>query len=607
MKHLFLFLVLVSSISAFAVQYQATSATLSGGAAVSGNYVKMNEGSITFNSVSASSAGMYDITIRYMQDYDATKKQNLVVNGTNVGEVEFPRTTSWKDLVAVASLKSGSNTIAITKSWGYVDIQYIDVVPHVNTPFNLNKNLVNSNANAAAKKVFAFMQENFQKKIISGVMTNDVIGVTLNNQTEVKYIRDKSGNKTPALVGFDFMHGTGKEYNDANGGWFKQYTDATITLAKELYQRGGIPAFCWHWRDPLKKDKGFYSQNSTSSDKTTFDLTKACTNANCTAWNTNSAEYKGMVEDIDKVSGYLKELQTAGVVVLWRPLHEASGGWFWWGAKGAAPLKLLYKLVYDRMTTTNGLNNLIWVWTSEGADLDWYPGENYADIIGRDFYYNPNPETTVNHASLIGEFEKLKTLFGTKKMIALSENGSVPSPENLIADGASWSYFMSWYGNYVTQANTAADWNNIMKHYYVITLEDMPGWSTYNPSSPSVASSSSAVSSSSSKASSSSVTSSSSRANSSSSTGTISSSSSTNSSSSSSTLLSSSSNEGAESSSSSEGEDVSPILHAQLATLNSKSATYYTIKGEPLGNAKPQKAGIYIVKQGHSVKKIAVR
>ncbi|MDR2554550.1 MAG: endo-1,4-beta-xylanase [Fibromonadaceae bacterium] len=62
------------------------------------------------------------------------------------------------------------------------------------------------------------------------------------------------------------------------------------------------------------------------------------------------------------------------------------------------------------------------------------------------------------------------------------------------------------------------------------------------------------------------------------------------------------------SSSSSEGEDVSPILNnSQLSIFNSKLATYYTIKGEPLGNVKPQKAGVYIVKQGNSVRKIAVR
>jgi mannan endo-1,4-beta-mannosidase len=554
---------------AFAVQYQATSATLSGGATVSGDYVQMKEGDMSFNSVNASQAGMYDIRIRYKQDNDATKKQYLDINGTRVGEVEFPRTASWKDVVIVARLNSGTNKVAIIKSWGYVDIQYIDVVPHVNAPFDLNKNLVNPNANAAAKKMFAFMQENFQKKVISGVMTDAVLNgssaVTLNNQTEVKHIRQYSSNKTPALVGFDFMHGTGKEYEDAGGGWFKNYTDATITLAKELYQRGGIPAFCWHWRDPLKNTKGFYSPGN-SGDVTNFDLTSACTNSNCTAWNTNSTAYVKMVEDIDKVAGYLKELQSAGVAVLWRPVHEASGGWFWWGGKGAAPLKLLYKLIFDRLTTYHSLNNLIWVWTSEGADYDWYPGDGYADIIGRDFYYNP--QSTVNHASLIGEFEKLKNLFGTKKMITLSENGSVPYPENLVADGAGWSYFMPWNGNFVTQNNSNADWNKIMNDSYVITLESMPGWSSYNPSS-----SSAAVSSSSRASSSSAAISSSSRASSSSSA--VSSSSSTVASSSSSGIVSSSSAD-TELSSSSDGEtpilkNRVPITHFSIQTQSNKT------------------------------------
>jgi len=475
--------------------------------------------------------------------------------------------------------------------------------------FNLDKNLVNPNANAATKKMFAFMQENFQKKIISGVMTEAVLNgnnaVALNNQEDVKFIRDNSGNKTPALVGFDFMHGTGKEYNDANGGWFKQYTEATLTLAKELYQRGGIPAFCWHWRDPLKNTKGFYAPGK-GSDETTFDLTTSCTNSSCTAWNTSSTAYIKMVEDIDKVAGYLKDLQTAGVPVLWRPVHEASGGWFWWGAKGAAPLKLLYKLIYDRMTNYHNLNNLIWVWTSEGADYSWYPGDEYADIIGRDYYYNP--QSTVNHASLIGEFNKLKNLFGTRKMIALSENGSVPYPANLIQDGADWSYFMTWYGSFVKQNNNASDWNTVMNHDYVITLEKMPGWNNYNPSSPSVASSSSkasssSVASSSSKASSSSAAISSSSSKASSSSVASSSSKASSSSTASSSSLASSSSNGAVSSSS---EGTTPIAnHLPLATSNSQ--TYYSIKGEPLGNAKPQKAGVYIAKQGHSIQKIVVR
>jgi len=49
-----------------------------------------------------------------------------------------------------------------------------------------------------------------------------------------------------------------------------------------------------------------------------------------------------------------------------------------------------------------------------------------------------------------------------------------------------------------------------------------------------------------------------------------------------------------------------PILNSPIQINNSR-ITYYSIKGEPLGSVKPQKAGIYIVKQGSSVKKIVVR
>jgi len=76
---------------------------------------------------------------------------------------------------------------------------------------------------------------------------------------------------------------------------------------------------------------------------------------------------------------------------------------------------------------------------------------------------------------------------------------------------------------------------------------------------------------------------------------------------SSSSITSSSSNSGAESSSSSEDGETPILNYSQFSILNSQLVSYYTIKGEPLGNAKPQKAGVYIVKQGHSVKKIAVR
>ena len=46
-------------------------------------------------------------------------------------------------------------------------------------------------------------------------------------------------------------------------------------------------------------------------------------------------DYALLLRDIDAIAVELQKFEDAGVPVIWRPLHEAQGGWFWWGAQGA--------------------------------------------------------------------------------------------------------------------------------------------------------------------------------------------------------------------------------------------------------------------------------
>ncbi|MCL2207913.1 MAG: hypothetical protein FWB90_07470 [Fibromonadales bacterium] len=466
------------------------------GSASGGYYVEMRAGDLSF-SISVPAAGFYTIWIGFSQTCDDSKAQNLVINGTQVGQITFPNTGPYNGSdcgpaafeyfkgAGKVKLNSGTNKLDITNSWGWVDIDYIEVGPYELAPFDTPAMLVTPNASENARKMYSFIRNNFQKKIISGVMTDNVMQNdgrytphSIRSQPEMKNAYDASG-KLPALLGLDFMHGTGEQANRPNGGgdWFIGYNNATIALAEELFNEGGIPIFCWHWRDPLKistHDQSFYTK------ETTFDLTKAFTNSSYDSFNTSSAEYKALLSDIDEVAGFLKILADKDVPVLWRPLHEAAGAWFWWGAKGPKPCAQLWRLMFERMVNHHNLNNLIWVWTTEesGRELEWYPGDEYADIIGRD-YYPPNNQQARATGSLVSSFENIKEIFEAKKIIALSENGSIPYPDSLVADGAGWSWFMSWNGQFATAVNTTADWNHIMNHQYVITLEDMPGWDNY--------------------------------------------------------------------------------------------------------------------------------
>lgn len=458
-------------------------------AASGGFYVGMKEGNLAFK-VSMASAGFYTLFARYSQPGDANGKiQNLSVNGSSKGQMSFPLTAAFTTIKASAKIKldAGANTIEIVKSWGWVNIDYIEIAPYVDAPFNIAPNLVNAGASANAKKVYGFLLQNFRKRTVSGFMTADVFKTdgkytphTVETQPEALWIKNASG-KIPALMGLDLFHATGK---GSDGDWHKGYTQASLAMAEEMFNKGGIPAFCWHWMDPGLTEERFYSPSS-GNPFTTFDLKKAFLDtATYATFNTASAEYQAMVRDMDAIAGHLKVLADKGVPVLWRPLHEASGRWFWWGYAGPKPCKALYNLMYDRFTNHHGLDNLIWVWTSDeaGDAADWYPGDARVDIIGRDYYYYPR---LANHGSLVASFEKLKDIFGGTKMIALSENGSVPHPDSMAADGAGWSYFMPWYGDYTMDGwahdNTAADWNSILNHADVLTLDEMPGWAAYVP------------------------------------------------------------------------------------------------------------------------------
>jgi len=125
--------------------------------------------------------------------------------------------------------------------------------------------------------------------------------------------------------------------------------------------------------------------------------------------------------ELDKTAAGLAELQTEGVVVLWRPFHEmtyGAGNWWSFGAGDPAPYIKLWRHMFNYFTNTKGLNNLLWVFavadTAYWNDVTApYPGANYVDIVGVDVYSNvamPRGDA----------YEKLT---GLGKPFAFTENG----------------------------------------------------------------------------------------------------------------------------------------------------------------------------------------
>ncbi|HTF82332.1 MAG TPA: glycosyl hydrolase, partial [Cytophagales bacterium] len=260
-------------------------------------------------------------------------------------------------------------------------------------------------------------------------------------------------------IGLDFMH------HDRGYDWFDEQQN--LKDAKAWVAKNGIVTLMWHWRDPMRQTEGFYVPDGVkpADQVTDFDIAKVN--------DSTSAEYAAMVKDIDSISVRLLEFQANNIPVLWRPLHEAAGGWFWWGAGSGADLQKLWRLMYHRMVNIHGLRNLIWVWTNNGNDEQWYPGDAYVDIVGVDIY-NVNGD----HGSQVLRFNALNDRYAGKKMLALTEVEATPDVEKLIEDEAAWSWYMPWYGDYAHGNNPAytdwALWNKMFASDYVLTVDEMP-------------------------------------------------------------------------------------------------------------------------------------
>lgn len=100
-------------------------------------------------------------------------------------------------------------------------------------------------------------------------------------------------------------------------------------------------------------------------------------------------ENEALMAMLDAMAADLKALEEAGVPVLWRPWHEAGGG-FWWSANGPENYKKLWNFTWDYLTRTKDLHNLIWVWSTLGRDkrdyAPYYPGDAKVDIVGGSMY-----------------------------------------------------------------------------------------------------------------------------------------------------------------------------------------------------------------------------
>ena len=408
-----------------------------------------NQVSITVNAT----GGLYDLSVGYASPF-GDKGVDFQVNDEK-GSGMFNATPVGYGTLNLGKffLVDGLNTIVIRNGWGYYDVDYIQLTPTtVPLPVKPPKTLVDNRATPATLGLFSFMVDQYGSKMISG------------QQDDFQYVLDKTG-KEPAIGAFDLMDYSPSRV-ERQPGFTPQYTsEAMINWAKKGEGRG-IVSLSWHWNAPTDlidtaPDKLWWSGFYTKA--TTFDLAAVLADK-------NGSRYQLLLRDMDVIALQLKKFQVADVPVLWRPLHEAPGGWFWWGAKGSGPFKELWQILYNRLTNYHQLHNLIWVYAgTDTLNPDWYPGDQYVDVVGEDIYSNAG-------ASLSGNWSNALNQFDGRKMVALTESGNLPVIDKVRAFSTWWSWFSLWSGTDYIKKQPLDVLQSTYNSEYVITRDELPNW-----------------------------------------------------------------------------------------------------------------------------------
>lgn len=285
---------------------------------------------------------------------------------------------------------------------------------------NTNLSLSDKKATAETQTLYKNLKKLSKKGFLFGHQDDLAYGVKWKYEDGRSDIKDVAGDY-PAVYGWDIAGLENDKPNNIDGVPFakmKQY----IT---EVNSRGGISTISWHFDNPATgKDAWDHTPNSLKTI-----LPGAENHKKFTSW-------------LDKAATFflsLKDKNGKNIPILFRPFHELTGGWFWWGKGNCTPeeFKTAWKFTFDYLQK-KGVHNLIYVYntSSFGSESDFlanYPGDEYADILSFDTYQNNTDSTGQKFISEVQNQFKILNEINTKKnkLMALAEAGyeAVPDPK----------------------------------------------------------------------------------------------------------------------------------------------------------------------------------
>lgn len=280
--------------------------------------------------------------------------------------------------------------------------------------------MTDDQASQETKELYAYLKDlNKKKDILFGQQHALDEGVTLTSEGSRVGSTDSDVKNAvgdyPAVFGWDTLSLDGYEKPGVSGDPKQSIANLTHSM-KTAHQLGGIITMSTHPHNFVTGG----DFNDTSGNVVQEILPGGSKNNQFNQW----------LDRIAELAHNLKTDEGKTIPVIFRPFHEQTGSWFWWGESTTNPeqYKALYRYTVEYLRDQKGVHNFLYAY-SPGAGNDryfkTYPGDAYVDVLGIDSYDDKNQPGSDSYIQALKKDTTMlvKEAEARNKIAALTEFG----------------------------------------------------------------------------------------------------------------------------------------------------------------------------------------
>lgn len=292
-------------------------------------------------------------------------------------------------------------------------IYLLILIPYLSKSQNIE--LIDKHASNKTKALFHNLKKvQDEGKVLFGHQDATVYGRTWYGDEDRSDVKDITGSH-PAVIGLDFADVTA-----TNAEQFLKEKARLTKLVVDTYQRGGISTFAWHQTNPANGGSFYWDKNPI---KVVSDILPG---------GKLHDTYKFYLKAVADVANNFRSENGELIPVIFRPYHEYDGDWFWWGKNHCEKDEFiqLWRFTVDYLRNDLDVHNFIYAFSpdchfnTENEFLDYYPGDNYVDMLAMDNYWDFRPDGNNNPALAEKKLQVVSNVAKKKnKLAAFSETG----------------------------------------------------------------------------------------------------------------------------------------------------------------------------------------